>query len=57
MADDAATGATVGLLRALIRNRCVSDGTVASGHEVRNADALAAVLGGAGLVRDFLGPA
>ena len=38
----------VDLLRQLIRNRCVNDGTDASGQEVRNADAVAAVVGAAG---------
>jgi acetylornithine deacetylase/succinyl-diaminopimelate desuccinylase-like protein len=37
------------LLRTLIRNACVNDGTPASGHEERNADALEAYLAGAGL--------
>jgi acetylornithine deacetylase/succinyl-diaminopimelate desuccinylase-like protein len=37
------------LLRQLIRNACVNDGTPASGQEVRNADLLAAYLGTAGL--------
>jgi acetylornithine deacetylase/succinyl-diaminopimelate desuccinylase-like protein len=37
------------LLQHLIRNACVNDGTVASGHEVRNADLLASYLGTGGL--------
>ena len=37
------------LLRTLIRNACVNDGTPASGHEERNADALEAYLAGSGL--------
>jgi acetylornithine deacetylase/succinyl-diaminopimelate desuccinylase-like protein len=37
------------LLQQLIRNRCVNDGTVGSGHEERNADLLASYLEGAGL--------
>jgi acetylornithine deacetylase/succinyl-diaminopimelate desuccinylase-like protein len=37
------------LLRTLIRNACVNDGTPASGHEERNADALEAYLAGTGL--------
>jgi acetylornithine deacetylase/succinyl-diaminopimelate desuccinylase-like protein len=48
VADDL-TGQTVELLQQLIRNACVNDGTAASGQEVRNADVLAAVLGGGGL--------
>ncbi len=43
------TGQTVELLQTLIRNRCVNDGTAESGHEIRNADTLAAFLGTAGL--------
>jgi acetylornithine deacetylase/succinyl-diaminopimelate desuccinylase-like protein len=39
----------VELLQVLIRNRCVNDGTVESGQEVRNADVLAQLLEGAGL--------
>jgi acetylornithine deacetylase/succinyl-diaminopimelate desuccinylase-like protein len=46
---DRLTGATVELLQQMIRNRCVNDGTSASGEEVRNADTLVAVLEGAGL--------
>ena len=38
------TGQTVELLQALIRNRCVNDGTAESGGEVRNADTLQAFL-------------
>lgn len=44
---NALTGQTVELLQQLIRNRCVNDGTVASGQEVRTTDALCAYLGGA----------
>jgi len=47
--NDRLTGQTVELLQALIRNQCVNDGTPSSGHESRNADALAAYLGGQGL--------
>ena len=43
------TGQTVELLQALIRNRCVNDGTAESGHEVRNADVLRQFLGSTGL--------
>ncbi|MHB1928627.1 MAG: M20/M25/M40 family metallo-hydrolase [Acidimicrobiales bacterium] len=38
----------VDLLQQLIRNRCVNDGTDASGHELRSADTVAAVVGDAG---------
>ena len=41
---DPITGQTVELLQTLIRNACVNDGAASSGHEVRNADALAAFL-------------
>jgi len=37
------------LLRTMIRNACVNDGTPASGQEVRNADALEAYFAGTGL--------
>jgi acetylornithine deacetylase/succinyl-diaminopimelate desuccinylase-like protein len=47
--DDALTGQTVELLRQLIRNRCVNDGTLASGQEARNVDTLRAFLAGSGL--------
>jgi acetylornithine deacetylase/succinyl-diaminopimelate desuccinylase-like protein len=43
------TGATVELLQTLIRNRCVNDGTEASGEEVRNADVLEDVIAGPGV--------
>ena len=42
-------GATIELLQAMIRNRCVNDGTVGSGQEARNVDALASYLEGPGL--------
>jgi acetylornithine deacetylase/succinyl-diaminopimelate desuccinylase-like protein len=45
----ALTGQTVELLQALIRNRCVNDGTAQSGHEVRNAGTLRQFLGSTGL--------
>ena len=43
------TAEVVELLRTLIRNACVNDGTVGSGQEVRNAETLEAYLAGAGL--------
>jgi len=43
------TGEAVELLQALIRNECVNDGTVESGHEVRSAELLQHFLEGAGL--------
>ena len=45
MVIDELTGQTVELLQTMIRNECVNDGTVESGHESRNADALEAVIG------------
>ncbi|MGH9300768.1 MAG: M20/M25/M40 family metallo-hydrolase, partial [Acidimicrobiales bacterium] len=48
MADDP-QGEVTELLRSLIRNACVNDGTTSSGQEVRNADVLGAVLTGGGL--------
>lgn len=42
-------GATIELLQTMIRNRCVNDGTVGSGQEARNVDALESYLEGAGL--------
>jgi acetylornithine deacetylase/succinyl-diaminopimelate desuccinylase-like protein len=46
---DDLTGATVELLRTLIRNQCVNDGSAESGEEVRNAEVLASVVAGAGV--------
>ncbi|MGB7877408.1 MAG: peptidase M20 family protein, partial [Ilumatobacteraceae bacterium] len=46
---DGLTDATVELLQVLIRNRCVNDGTEASGEEVRNADVLQQVIEGPGV--------
>jgi acetylornithine deacetylase/succinyl-diaminopimelate desuccinylase-like protein len=39
----------VELLQTMIRNRCVNDGSVESGQEIRNADVLVGLLEGAGL--------
>ena len=47
--SEALTRETTELLQQLIRNRCVNDGEVASGQEVRNCDVLAGVLEGGGL--------
>ena len=49
MSDVALLGESTELLQALIRNRCVNDGTAESGHEVRNADVLRQFLGSTGL--------
>ncbi len=46
---DGLTDGTVELLQVLIRNRCVNDGTEASGEEVRNADVLRQVIEGPGV--------
>jgi acetylornithine deacetylase/succinyl-diaminopimelate desuccinylase-like protein len=47
--SEALTAETTELLQTLIRNRCVNDGDVASGQEVRNCDVLTSVIEGAGL--------
>ena len=47
--SDVLIGPTTELLQALIRNRCVNDGTPDSGEEFRNADLLHHYLEGAGL--------
>jgi acetylornithine deacetylase/succinyl-diaminopimelate desuccinylase-like protein len=50
VSDDKSLGTeATGLLRTLIRNACVNDGTPPSGHEERNADALEAYFAGSGL--------
>jgi len=49
MPDPMRTGETTELLRAMIRNECVNDGTPQSGDEIRNADLLETFLEGAGL--------
>jgi len=46
---DGLTGQTVELLQALIRNRCVNDGTPESGEEIRNADLLQGLIEGPGV--------
>jgi acetylornithine deacetylase/succinyl-diaminopimelate desuccinylase-like protein len=55
--SDALTGETVELLQRLIRNRCVNDGTVMSGQEVRNSDTLLSYLEGSGLDVEVYQPA
>ena len=55
MADEL-TGQTVELLRALIKNACVNDGSAESGQEVRNADLLENYLEGAGLLFERFEP-
>jgi acetylornithine deacetylase/succinyl-diaminopimelate desuccinylase-like protein len=47
--DAKRTNETVDLLREMIRNECVNDGTPESGREVRNSDLLETFLEGAGL--------
>ena len=47
--SDVLTGETVELLQQMIRNRCVNDGTVISGQEVRNTNTLRDYLEGSGL--------
>jgi acetylornithine deacetylase/succinyl-diaminopimelate desuccinylase-like protein len=53
---DTLTNHTVELLQALIRNRCVNDGSPDSGEERRNADLLQTYLEGAGLDVERLTP-
>ena len=43
------TGPTTELLQTLIRNQCVNDGSIDSGHEIRNAELLENYLSGAGI--------
>src|SRR5262249_22812072 len=57
MVDSARTGETVELLQHMIRNRCVNDGTAASGQEVRNSDLLRDYLAGSGLDIEVYEPA
>jgi acetylornithine deacetylase/succinyl-diaminopimelate desuccinylase-like protein len=52
----ALTGETVELLQQLIRNRCVNDGSAASGQEVRTSDTLRAYLAGSGLDMEVYEP-
>ena len=54
--NDALTAQTVELLQRLIRNRCVNDGSVGSGQEVRTSDALRGYLDGSGLDVDVYEP-
>jgi acetylornithine deacetylase/succinyl-diaminopimelate desuccinylase-like protein len=46
---DPLTGEVTELLQVLIRNQCVNDGSVESGHEDRSADILTNVLEGPGV--------
>jgi acetylornithine deacetylase/succinyl-diaminopimelate desuccinylase-like protein len=52
MSDFAPPPEIVELLQHMIRNRCVNDGTVASGDETRNVDLLEAFFAGSGLVTE-----
>ncbi|MEK7284705.1 MAG: M20/M25/M40 family metallo-hydrolase, partial [Chloroflexota bacterium] len=49
MTDRNLTGEATDLLQHLIRNRCVNDGTPASGGEIRSVETLAAYLAGPGV--------
>ncbi|MGD0313285.1 MAG: M20/M25/M40 family metallo-hydrolase [Acidimicrobiales bacterium] len=51
------TGEATDLLRQLIRNRCVNDGTEASGQELRSADMLRGYLEGSGVDMEIYEPA
>ena len=55
MTDTTAT--TTDLLQHLIRNACVNDGTIGSGHEDRSVDTLSAFLGTGGLDTQVYEPA
>ena len=54
--DAAITGQTVELLQQLIRNQCVNDGTLGSGHEIRTTDVLRTYLAGTGLDLEIYAP-
>ena len=54
--NDTLTAQTVELLQQLIRNRCVNDGSVGSGQEVRTSDVLRGYLDGSGLDVDVYEP-
>ena len=54
--NPALTNQTVELLQQLIRNECVNDGTVASGHERRTSDTLKTYLQGTGLDLEIYEP-
>ena len=54
--DAAITGQTVELLQELIRNQCVNDGTLGSGHEIRTTDVLRTYLAGTGLDLEIYAP-
>jgi acetylornithine deacetylase/succinyl-diaminopimelate desuccinylase-like protein len=51
------TSEVVELVQAMIRNRCVNDGSPESGQEVRNVDLIAAYLDGAGVTYERYEPA
>jgi acetylornithine deacetylase/succinyl-diaminopimelate desuccinylase-like protein len=55
--EEARTGEATDLLQHLIRNRCVNDGTTASGQEHRSADTLHAYLDGCGVDIERFEPA
>ena len=54
--DGTLAGEATDLLQHLIRNECVNDGTVASGHEHRSADLLATYLDGSGVEMERFEP-
>ena len=56
LTDDLPAEETRELLQALIRNRCVNDGTPGSGHEHRNASVLEAYLMGTGVEHELVEP-
>jgi acetylornithine deacetylase/succinyl-diaminopimelate desuccinylase-like protein len=54
--EEARTAEATDLLQHLIRNRCVNDGTVASGQEARSADLLRSYLDGPGVDMEVYEP-
>ncbi len=54
--NDTLTGETVELLQQMIRNQCVNDGSIASGHEARTSALLRSYLEGSGLDIDVYEP-
>jgi acetylornithine deacetylase/succinyl-diaminopimelate desuccinylase-like protein len=54
--NDTLTGETVDLLQQMIRNQCVNDGSIASGHEARTSALLRSYLEGSGLDIDVYEP-
>ena len=56
LVNDALTNETVELLQQMIRNKCVNDGSVASGQERRTTDLLRGYFQGSGLDLEIYEP-